>query len=306
MFEKLRNIFLDKKDTDKEEAPKSTDNCHFNEPTVEDFLLDTNSIKLGISNLSSSIKQSRDWIPYLSLTISLIIALTVSDFKPINGFTAEMIQGVFIALTGVFVVLTGISLVNCARLLTKTDEKYVIEYFKKQSKMPIEYRILCIIKSNQIVDSHNRLLFYNDEIWDCFFLPHFRTGKNISVDDLTDQISSTFCIEKEKISVELYDNEFNKTSEKPSSYHRRVTLYHSKFCYVKISDAPAGMNAKTFTINSRKFEWQTLTEAMNDTKQKNMNSDILRHLEDFANIFINKSHNSVTFASRRANDEKNS
>jgi len=296
MFEKLLNFFRINLGSEAKSQNEKND-LQFNEQN-EKFLLDISTLRLGINDLSQNIKQSRDWLATLGLTISFIITIVTSDFKPIFGFTPEAVQMFFIVLTCIFGLLTLYALGKYFLLFSKTKDDSVIEYFRKNSKMPIEYRILCIIKNTRKNSSEKALLFFKDPMWDCFFLPHFKSTKTVDITSICEQLGAMLGVSAKDITAKLYDRTHDTTSEKMSKSKKCTTLYHSKFCYIQIGNPKNVMKNAEFVINKNNFKWQTVSEAYCDAKQMECNSDILRHLDDYSNDFIIQPADSMNFLDR--------
>jgi hypothetical protein len=266
---------------------------HFDEQN-ERILLDISTLRLGFHKLANNIKQSRDWMTMLGLTVSLGATLFASDFKSVFGLSSENVQAIFIISTFISGVLTVSFLIRCFILYPHTKEDSIIDFFRENSKIPVEYRVLFIIKSNQIKDI-DTLLFFKDEIWNCFFLPNLKTEAIIKTEEIINKVSVMLNIEKANIMVDLYDIAYDKTSEKYSAFHKCTALYYSKFCYIKIRNPPLVMKNQEFIIQNRKFKWMTTAEILNDPQEKLLNSDIIRHLEDFNEEFFIQPANSVQF-----------
>jgi hypothetical protein len=258
------------------------------------ILVDISTLRLEIRTLIQNIKQSRDWMMPLGLTISFLISTVTSDFKQIFGFPPETIHAVFIILTCISGIYTIYNLIKCFIVLSKTKEDRVVNSFKDKSQLPVEYRVLCIIKSNHI-DNNETLLFYKDVIWGCFFLPNVKTKTSIEVGEIINRISRLLNVDTKNMTAEFYDAEYDIASEKYSPFHKCNTLYFTKFCHIKIGDTPNFMKDKIFNVNNIEFKWFTTTEVLSDPEERRLNSDIIRHLEDNNEKFFVESSNSVLF-----------
>jgi hypothetical protein len=264
--------------------------------TKEEILVNVDTLRLLMNEFTNNLKQSRDWIATFSIALSMIVTFFVSDFKKFFIFTSEQVSAFFMILTLLLVVFTVYQIIKCMIVSSKAKVDYIVQQFRDKSFMPIEYRVLFIIKTNYF-ENANYLLFFNDETWDCFFLPNAKTKPNIITADLAEKISHFLGVEASSVSLNLFDSEFDMVSKKNSQFHKCMTLYYTKFCYVSITKPPARFFNKNFTYYGREFKWMTIPEVLNDPKEKEKNSDIIRHLEDFEIDLIIKPKDSVNFSS---------
>jgi hypothetical protein len=231
-----------------------------------------------IRGFASRVKDRVSWWTPLSIAVTLLFTLVVSEFKTsFAGLSAE--QWRLVALLGFVaaIVATVVALVRAFRG-QKLDE--LMDTICAESISRPRHYGLTLFKA---ADAHGvaRLLAYYDEIWDCYLLPYVRLHEDqFDPEDVSEPAADRFSLSKDALSARELDGHVLE-SEKVSAATGKMTNYRFAFYIMKVA---AGHTApfcrRQFKVQSRKYRWLTIEEALANPKSADKNGDVFRYLRD--------------------------
>lgn len=231
-----------------------------------------------IRGFASRVKDRVFWWTPLSIGVTLLFTLVVSEFRTsFAGLSAE--QWRLIAILG-FIAASVATVVAVVRALRGQDLDELMDNICAESiSRPRHYGITLF----KALDTRgvSRLLVYYDEIWDCYLLPYVRLHEDqFAPEDVSEPAADRFSLSKDALSARELDD-YELLSEKVSAATGKMTNYRFAFYIMKIAAEHAGpFCRRQFQVQSRKYKWVTIEEALAHPKSADKNGDVLRYLRD--------------------------
>lgn len=231
-----------------------------------------------IRAFSSRVKDRAFWWTPLSIAVSLLFTLVVSEFKTsFAGLSAE--QWRLLALLG-FVTASAMTVISVVRAVGGQDLGGLMDTICAESiSRPRHYGITLF----KAPDARGvaRLLVYYDEVWDCYLLPYVRLHEDQSdPEDVSEPAADRFSMSKNELSARELDGHV-LMSEKVSAATGKMTNYRFAFYVMKVAAGHAALfRRREFEMQSRKYKWLTIEEALANPKSADKNGDVFRYLRD--------------------------
>lgn len=147
------------------------------------------------------------------------------------------------------------------------------------------------VKSNE-----DQILVFKNNAWgDCYFLPYVRINKDTpTLTHIQKQAGDLLDYHESEIEINQL-LEKHEVTEKFHPSERVVKEYHSSYLHLAASASIRNRDIsamETFKVNTKEFQWKTLTELEQDIPTQNKNRDVLDMLRNNKSDFIT---NSATF-----------
>ncbi|GAM06290.1 hypothetical protein [Novosphingobium sp. MBES04] len=217
------------------------------------------------------------WTP-LGIAVTLLFTLVVSDFKAnFAGLSAE--QWRLLAMLGLAAAFVTM-VIAIARAIRGQDLNELMNSICAESISRPRHYGIALFKA---MDSRGvaQLLVYHDEVWDCFLLPYVRLHEGQSdPEDVSEPAADRFGLSKNELSARELDGHV-LDSEKISAATGKMTNYRFAFYIMRVTGRHAAQfRCREFELQSRKYKWLTIEEAMAHPKSAEKNGDVFRHLRD--------------------------
>lgn len=252
----------------------------------ERFSISPDRLQVVVRDGFDRTRRDHDWRAPLGILVGLLVAAASSDFSAktkrlgLDGGQWQIVVLIGIAVCGVWLLVT---LVRRSRhAYTAQDLVRVIE--EASDLAPVELRALFFCRSG----TDDRVLVYEDPVWECLLLPHVNVAGLANVEHqadpfLTEWVSRSLGLDKGKFAV-YYLEGCDLISLKHSEYHDAPTRYEFRFFNV-IASERTGICEVSSTIHGRKFFWKTIGE-LESSRNWHRNKDVTRHISDNYDAFF--------------------
>lgn len=225
------------------------------------------------------------WTPF-SIAVSLLFTIVVSDFKvSFAGLSAE--QWRVIALLGL-VVAAIVTVVSIVRACRGQELHELMDIICEESVSRPRHYGIALFKAAD-ARGVSRLLVYHDEVWDCYLLPYVRLHTDQSeAEDVSEPAADRFGLSRDALTARELEGHV-VPSEKVSAATGKMTNYRFAFYIMKVASVHAAQFRRSeFEVQSRKYKWLTIEEALASPKSADKNGEIFRYLRDnYRAIFQN-------------------
>lgn len=245
---------------------------------VETVSISFDRLENLICAFASRVKDRVFWWTPLSVAVSLLFTLVVSEFKTsFAGLSAE--QWRLVALLG-FVAASVMTVIAIVRAIRGHDLGELMDTICAESiSRPRHYGVTLF----KAADTRGvaRFLVYHDEVWDCYLLPYVRLHEDqFDPEDVSEPAADRFSLSKDALSARELDGHV-LLSEKVSAATGKMTNYRFAFYIMKVAARhAASFRRREFEVQSRKYKWLTIEEALANPNSADKNGDVFRYLRD--------------------------
>jgi hypothetical protein len=252
----------------------------------ERFSISPDRLQVVVRDGFDRTRRDYDWRAPLGILAGLLVAAASSDFSAKNkrlGLDGSQWQIVVLIGIAVCVVWLIVTLVRRSRH-AYTAQDFVRAIEEAADLAPVERRALFFCRSA----GDDRVLVYEDPIWECLLLPHVNVAglANIEYQDdpfLMEWVSRSLGLDMGKFAVHYLEG-CDLISLKHSEYHEAPTRYEFRFFNVIAFERTAICELSS-TVRGRKFFWKTIGD-LESSRNWQRNKDVTRHISDNYDAFF--------------------
>lgn len=127
-----------------------------------------------------------------------------------------------------------------------------------------------------IKNDKNEYLQYYEKNWKSYLFLNCKLLGNFKEQDIVKEVIERLKFSSNDLKCKYLDDKVHK---KYSVSAKKEKEYHHYFYSVEIEKMPSFMNEKDFAIDSIQYSWYSLEELENDSRIKEVNSDIVEFIK---------------------------